>query len=609
MARMPFFTQLESLSTHVETQVKALKQQLNQPPGKNPQTYDKGLSRLKTDIQELKELSEEVRKNLSSFNKFSGYLGDAKELVEEQMAGTEKMEQYLAQYGYVIPEKPEPEDSPSVEVTTPEESVEKKPEESSAAIDTNSHHHVTPELSIHGQMVLQHKELPILSTAKKAASILPSHFSDTPITSRVPSTLETSSSFLMGSAIPKPYMMMEDWLAGGTGREESLALTPDVISTKASQRNQPAPTRKETELEKSEHIEKTPPQATTAATDHTKAVSREYVLAPAGIVPNKVTTPTEPTLSDFTASLLTQFNREKAVCGTSQLEEYGSGSVEPKLTEIATPEEPVLLSQQNPSLCTYEEEGTPEEPVLHYKGNLPLGMMQQQETLEEPVLTYHKNLPYRIRGPTSDADIPKEPVVLYLQRTPKALLASSTLKKTTDHIPPKLTMSYVDESNDIPKTPELSDMTRSILSLVPQQAPQQPHRDHHRDHHEPFYLHRDHHGPTQPQRDYHEPPYAPRDHNAHNELHHHTRPATHTHHKPGQSFSAAMNQLNRAGDDENTWGVRGAQQQWSSASVSQREKVVWDKFQAGVDQYQRSGVPPSPQLSDITQRILGQMKR
>ncbi|XP_050704000.1 uncharacterized protein LOC126989453, partial [Eriocheir sinensis] len=166
MARMPFFTQLESLSTHVETQVKALKQQLNQPPGKNPQTYDKGLSRLKTDIQELKELSEEVRKNLSSFNKFSGYLGDAKELVEEQMAGTEKMEQYLAQYGYVIPEKPEPEDSPSVEVTTPEESVEKKPEES-AAIDTNSHHHVTPELSIHGQMVLQHKELPILSTAKK----------------------------------------------------------------------------------------------------------------------------------------------------------------------------------------------------------------------------------------------------------------------------------------------------------------------------------------------------------------------------------------------------------------------------------------------------------
>lgn len=403
-------------------------------------------------------------------------------------------------------------------------------------------------------------------------------------------------------------MMMEDWLAGGKGGEESLALTPDVISTKIKQRNQPAPPRKETELEESEHIQETPPQASTAATDHMKAVSHEHVLAPPGSVLSKVTTPTEPMLSEFTTSILTQFSREKALSGTSQPEEYGSGLVEPKLTEIATPEEPILLSQQNPSLSTYQEERTPEEPVLHYKEDLPLSMMQQQK-LEEPVLTYHKNLPYRIRGPASDADIPKEPVILYQQMTPKALLSHSTLdRKTKDSVPPKVTLSYLKDSDDVPKTPELSDMTRSILSLVPQQATQQPHRDHHRDYQEP-YLHRDYHEPTQSQRDHHNPCYAPRDHNSHDEPHHHTRPAMHTHHKPGQSFSAAMNQLNRTGDDENMWGARELQQQWSNASASQKEKAVWDRFQAGVDQYQKSGIPPSPQLSDITQRILGQMKR
>lgn len=439
---------------------------------------------------------------------------------------------------------------------------------------------------------------PFFQSVSHAASHCPP---DTPIASRISSTLETSSFFLMGTSALKPYMMMEDWMAGGKGREESIAITPDVINTKAK-RNKPLPTVKEPEAGTSEHVEATPSQAASAASDHMKTVSHGQDLAAADssklTLPDKIIT---PTLSEFTTNLFIQSDREKGACGASQLEGHAGAQTDPKLTEIPNIEEPVLLSQQNPLLYPSEEQGAPEEPVLHYKENLPLGMMQQQpQSLEEPVLTYRENLPYRIRGPTSDTDIPKEPILFYQQRTPRALLARSTLRQAKDPLPLKLPMTSLDDSIDVPKTPELSDMTRSILSLVGNQAPPQPHRDHHshsqhhRDNHGPTHHHRDHKGTTQP----------------HDDAHHHARPTTHTH-KPGQSFSAAMNQLSRTGEDENAWGGkggRGAQQQWSSASVSQREKVAWDKFPAGLDQYQ-SAVPPSPQLSDITQRILGQMRR
>lgn len=425
-------------------------------------------------------------------------------------------------------------------------------------------------------------------------------------------------------------MLMGDWLAGGKGREESLALTPDVINKEAPQRYQCPQSRKETEVVKLDHVQKTPMHAAIPLIDQTKAVNREHGLATTVsckmIVPGKITTPTEPSLSEFTTHLFTLSHIEKDACGASELKKHGSALAKPQESQIATPEEPVLLSQQNPLLCTYEE-GTPEEPVLHYKENLPLETLQQ-ETPEEPILTYHENLPYRMRGPKNDADIPKEPVLLYQQRTPKAISVSSSLRKNRDPVPHKILEPCIDEVSEIPKTPELSDMTKSILSIVSHQAPPQPHRDHHghslhrRDYHEPSFSHKDHHGSTQNHGDHHghiqhhrenhEPSQGHRDHKGLTQPHresHHTRPAPHTHHKLGQSFSAAMNQLNRTGDDENTWGAWEAQQQLSSALTSHREKAMWDKFQAGVDQYQRSGIPPSPQLSDITQKILGQMRR
>lgn len=480
-----------------------------------------------------------------------------------------------------------------------------------------------------------------MSIIFQAVHVLPSHLAtETPITSKIPFSLESASSSVMESTVPKPYMLMEDWLAGGKGREESIALTPDVINTKVPQRSQPPTGRRETEVEKSKHIQVAPLLATTPNADQMKGVTHGHDLVATvsskGIVPGSITTPTTPSLSEFTTSILTHFNREKAGCGTSQLQEPLGGASELQVTHVATPEEPVLLSQQNPLLCTNEEKGTPEEPVLHYK-NLPQ-VMVQQESPEEPILTHPENLPYRIRGPANDADIPKEPVLFYQQMTPKTLSMSSALRKTKDPIPSKFLMPCMDESNEMPKTPELSDMTRSILSLVSHQAPPEPQRDHHRpsqhhrDHHE-TYSHKDHHGfthhhkenhesynlprdhqgPTQYHRDHYEPLHPHRDHRGltqpHTEHKHHTRPASHTHHKLGQSFSAAMNQLNSAEDDENTWGVWEARQQWPSVSASRQEKAVWDKFQAGVDHYQRNGIPPSPQLSDITQKILGQLRK
>ncbi|XP_063845084.1 proteoglycan 4-like [Scylla paramamosain] len=597
-----FFGQLRSLCTDVEARLKVIKQEVSRPPGRAPHKYDEGLNRFKTDIQELKKQSEEIRERVVELNRFHGYLKDARQLVEEQAAGTHKMEMYCAQYGYVIPKIDL--DTPfKVKVTTPNGTTGDV-KGSLGKSGGGGSLQVTPELNVCTQLVMKGKRPPVLTTGMKtntessslypetpSACMTPSKIPlaiKTPTTPRTPKTPFTPKTpktpFTPG---PKPYMMMEQWM---TGTAEDFPTTHDTPDT---ERNSETAGGMETGEEGD--IMQTPTQ-----TDDAEPDINSHSSAPGGPcnAPCSITTPTEPMLSSLTTLML---------AGMSE------GVSKPVKMQITTPEEPVLHTQHISVSVknSYDENRTPEEPMLHYKNCIEEAA--QQEMPEDPVLSYQSNMPYGWKG----SAVPKEPVLSYQRVTSTTPTQNPTYRRPRDA---RMFTPHTEMKDDNPCTPELSDMTKSLLTRLALQAPSQLQQEHRKEHEEHEHPHRSLQEPPQPHREIKASAQLtselrgmswPRWNQqgaslpcrsiiGASQLH---KGASQPHH---QSFSAAMNKLNTTWDDENAWGTRDTQHPWTTGG---RDRPVGDKVQATVDPYLIDDVPLSPQLSDITQRIIGQLRR
>ncbi|XP_066978072.1 uncharacterized protein [Macrobrachium rosenbergii] len=101
-----FFTRLRQLCREVDLSIGPLKESLSLPPRGAPHLYDRGLNRLKKEVQDLKDMNEEMKKNQRSLQNFSNWLQSMQEFVDKQVDDVDKLEKYLVKFGYVPVEKP-----------------------------------------------------------------------------------------------------------------------------------------------------------------------------------------------------------------------------------------------------------------------------------------------------------------------------------------------------------------------------------------------------------------------------------------------------------------------------------------------------------------------
>ncbi|XP_064108036.1 uncharacterized protein LOC135216586 [Macrobrachium nipponense] len=102
-----FFTRLRKLCRNVDVSIGPLKESLSLPPRCAPQFYDKrNLNQLKKEVQDLKEMNEEMKKTQRSLQNFSNWLQSMQEFVGKQVDDIDKLEKYLVKFGYVPVEKP-----------------------------------------------------------------------------------------------------------------------------------------------------------------------------------------------------------------------------------------------------------------------------------------------------------------------------------------------------------------------------------------------------------------------------------------------------------------------------------------------------------------------
>ncbi|XP_071550239.1 uncharacterized protein [Panulirus ornatus] len=455
----PFFSQFRSLCKHVNEQIRDLKEQLNKPAGQNPQNYDRGLGILKKESQDLKKQSQEVREKLAEVTNFSSYLESVQELVNQQSNGIDKMEQYLKRYDYVPPQPKitaeKVDDDKENVAENKEETSDRCSEETTTAITL----YKSPVLSEVGQQVLQGKELPML-TPSKQMNISAYNNLKTPVTSNTHplQSSDITASSVSTSSLPWSNVTVDEWL---TEAKETIKLTPDVLrvcklpvkekvqyksALDMGEFKQPADNQKN----QSHLIPFTGP----SPDDQPFEEPSDSPVNNASNLPlNGPGSPSEPEYSEYTMQLLA-LTVPKQESGMNVNSIDLMDTCPKKNIKSATPEEPSLLSfssSNSRKIIMSGKDCTPEEPVLSYQHHLSFSTTSNvdNETPEEPVLSYQ-------HGNSTSHHTDK--------RTPEEPTLSTAYEGPVDNLSAFLQTPHRSHS-EVPLSPELSEVTRSLLSV------------------------------------------------------------------------------------------------------------------------------------------------
>ncbi|XP_047475535.1 proteoglycan 4-like [Penaeus chinensis] len=569
---LPFFSRLGTFCRYVDSQVMELKEELVTHDQK-PHNYDRGLRCLKNDVKDLKKLTEDIQHKLVSIENFSSYLQSMQELVVQQATDIDKIEKYLLTFGYApLPkqEKDAKNCEVTVEVTGPSSEQKKcvSPDRPLKEED-NPKTEGTPVLSNVGLMVVQGKQIPTVTAPKPVQAQI-----ETPIISKVQSKCqeETKPVFSL-SSLSHSYMTVDQWLAGVN---EPVELTPDVLPKHKMPMRKQLPQHTQSEERDLHLVETTPPRQE----NPTPARETQRMEAPRPMTPpasqrkdisveaySAPSTPNEPQLSEYTTSLLSLINRKP-------IREHEEPQVPyTRRLHAATPEEPGLSTfttksprEEKKSERVY----TPEEPALSYSEK-KLAFMKnfnkENYTPEEPVLSYKK--------PQGESENPED------ERTPEEPFLSSAYTKSHSQSMSSFPFSKKSYAAS-PTSPQLSNITQSVLSFV--QNPVPSHSSHRQT--EQYHSHRN---PTEPRKS-----EMPRHSSSHRSSSHPYNP------EPG-SFSRSM---------MDTLRYQTTYSELTSSQDEAQKSAKPARYRPGMEEFlKQDDVPASPQLSDVTQRIIGQTRR
>ncbi|KAG7155981.1 hypothetical protein Hamer_G012134 [Homarus americanus] len=546
---IPFFSCLQSLSCYVDEQTAVLKEELKLSPGN-----------------------------------FSNYLETVQEHLIQQTCDIDKMERFLAKFGYVPLQQPSKDPRPNIVVTTvaegkqnvlddQEKGTAEGPSEEVTTIGTSEG---TPVLSNTGLLILQGKDVPEITATKQllmSTSSRCGNIYETPVVRKTQSKQfhdeETTS-----VSDTQSYLTVEQWL---TGVEENNDMTPNFVTMHKEPVRELAQQANNytNECDQLSDGEESQPSQTPLTIRPSNSRTPEVVTSqppsdpqienmPKSVI-NKPSTPNEPYLSEYTMQILAaipSYCKDKR--GTQDATDHLTDILLQKNTCTVTPEEPSLsCSSVNPKITyTSKEVFTPEEPVLSYQqshSSIVSASKMEDKTPEEPVLSYH---------PSENVDSHKE------NKTPEEPKRFTSYKRrpAAEQVMVRTNTPQRD-LGELPCSPELSDITQSFLSLTRNSLanPQS----------------------LAPRRDLYNTKSTNEQHKTLQPVHSLRVYEKPRHHPLGKSFS------------DNSYVNKQFHQE-----VSQSGKVAWhlrgipmEEF-VGVDD-----VPPSPQLSDITQKIFGLMKK
>lgn len=361
-------------------------------------------------------------------------------------------------------------------------------------------------------------------------------------------------------------MTVDQWLAG---TEENVELTPDVLHLhKLPMKKKLIAIQYETAIDMRESKQpsddqknQSPQTPSADPSPDSQVFENKPSVPPIDNAPNvhcnAPPSPNEPQLSEYTMQLLAM-NLPKLEYGMQ-----GANSGPMKNIKIVTPEEPGLSSfssHKSHKIITSKKDSTPKPTLSYqeYQSSCATAPNLDNKTPEEPVLSYqHGNITSH-----EDNGTPEEPTLSTDNKGPVENLATTLETPHRNH-------------ND-PCSPELSEVTRSVLSLSSLSLNPQSY---------------------QPRKNL----YTTR--NMHEQL------------KNTQSFSTLQSMQSstyiplRRNISENSLGSRYISQQ--SKNFELPREVNQNGKNSGVTMEHFLGTDniSSPQLSDITQKVIGQMKR
>ncbi|KAK4315809.1 hypothetical protein Pmani_012966 [Petrolisthes manimaculis] len=591
-----FFGQLKTLCCQIDKNVSSLTFNLNQPAGEKPYSYDTTLKALNKDVQEVKTAFKEIRKQLLPTSKFSDYIEAMEELLNTQKKDIDKMEHYLTKFSYTP--LPKPVEKFSMMEAAQNEDQQKMEED----CDRNVADGVlrgtpvlTSQLSVNPSV--QH-------ISHQASASIKSEPQDTPVSSKmervgveinvVPPDAETHKlgvnllSEENGNDAPTPVIMPSNnplWRNIITVQEDDQLHQPvghmykQIGAGNQLQRPDghmsnriPLPITPE-EPHLSEYTMQLLSSLRSAGSNHnntystinvphtiergTTDISADPIESQLAYSEGEMCTPEEPTLyNPISKSQFEYTSPSEPVlsCEVRQLKDI--------FRDNKTPEEPALSCEVGLNKGNLRDKKVPEEPALFYEAGFNKKDQRDNKTPEEPVLFYgagHRNGNYR------ENKTPEEPELLTMCRS-----------RPVEHYASKLVETDRGYDNDLPFSPELSEVTRSVLSLSTRA-------------HQPI-----HQGPSNTT--------------------HYNKPRQH---RVGPSFSDVYSQLSAKPSPD---------QQQPREVLQPLNRNLRTNFSSGVEKstltvptYSSSttmenflgidAMPPSPQLSEVTQRIFGQWRK
>ncbi|KAK7075304.1 hypothetical protein SK128_000942 [Halocaridina rubra] len=488
-----------------------LKQDLSLPPGSTPYTYDRGLDIIKGDICSLKSITSKMDPAVKSITNFSSWLQSMQEIVNQQTEDFKKIENYLMRFGY----------SPTVEISSTSTS-KTETAENIVSSDRRAEVHLMcsmrkTELKADKKSSTNHPQIHLASMhsseqVNNATKTL--EYQNTPLTTRAKVLQSYCPNSCGGSSYRLGHIMtVEQWMYGN--ESNNFEITPDVLPMKRRNREERDKINKGKDCNNvlvTYGLSDPVPQDNETSLDIVDTPVIPQTNNPLG----NLRTPDEPALSEYTTQFLfprlpttkkeNKFITEK-ICKNSNSRQVGSiighennhseqparniteksclnhgeSPYNPCSLEDNTPEEPLLSKQSYSNHAEQTMSKTPEELVLSchasiYHTTVDLSIMK------EPVLLHQKSRP--VSSGLENKKTPEEPIISYQSmeqvitknntKTPEEPVLSSqcyspiTTMKEDIIEGEKLCSSRTNVMNfdgNMPSSPQLSDITRSILSF------------------------------------------------------------------------------------------------------------------------------------------------
>ncbi|XP_068234500.1 uncharacterized protein [Palaemon carinicauda] len=526
---MNFFARLRKLCHDLDKNIDPLKESLSQPARNAPHLYDRGLNMLKKEVQDLKTINEDAKKTQRSVQTFSNWLQSMQEFIDSKEEEINKLEKYLVKFGYVPMERPVAATSgisPTLsgqETTTKEHVPCKKDIDSqNVKFEAKSQSAATSSLGIRDHQGPGEKSEASADDRSKKERSKPNvtDHKTTPASSQMrPSFLKKRD--LESCTYGSNSVTVEQWLE--KVENCGFQVTPDVVQMRrVPMREKLEVTQDYRSMPKYDISEELVPDDSAVISESSvdpQTPIKNSISTNKSSITNVCNTPVEPELSEYTTQFLKSIpygrlnkpsfqDKESnsniipsSISGQCDSEEasslprkdvktpqnviskldktpeepvlsYLSADLESGRTVNKFPEEPVLTYQPSKhGINTEVECRTPEEPVLSSLSKFTIADAPKTRTPEEPVLS--TQVSSMKQSAQADVVTPEEPLLSYQFYDRKSV---NTVNKGTPEEPvlsgyasamlnSSSSQSHLGSQNDIPVSPELSDITRSLLSL------------------------------------------------------------------------------------------------------------------------------------------------